>query len=81
MPGKVEEFITNKLNVTAKVKTAGKINTSGRTDMILAEVEPWDKKQEILRAKKKLKDTTVYIENDLTKIEREIQWEIRKIAN
>lgn len=45
----------------------------------MVELDSWDKKREIMARKKNLK-TEVYIEDDLTKKERNIQKQLRERA-
>lgn len=75
-----ENFLKDKLNIEIKVKRVINIrNDNGPTTNIL-EIGDWDKKQEIMKNKHKLKGSQIYIDNDLTAKERAIQMEIRKIA-
>ena len=70
------KFIKNQREMKIKVKKASKI----RKDMCLIQVENSEDKQKIMENKAKLKlDDRVYINNDLTKKEPEIQTD--KIAS
>lgn len=73
---KTEAFIEEKVKVQAKITEAYEI-TKG---IILAKIQNWQQKKTIMENKDKLKNTRVYIENDMTKQEREIQAQLRKIA-
>lgn len=48
--------------------------------MLIVKLKSWQQKKEILAKKRKLKDKKLYIDNDLTKKERDVQKEIAKIA-
>lgn len=77
----VESFLKEKLQVCAKVIRTQIINTKRNNEkIIIAEVEAWTKKQEIMRQKSILRNTRVYIDNDLTAEELWVQREIRSIA-
>lgn len=76
---KVEEFIKSNLQVEVKTKTAFKINRS----MCVVEFESWGDKNEVMQNKRKLKGMSsgrVFIDNDMTEQEREIQGKIRQVA-
>lgn len=77
--GYVEQFIKNELKVEACIKTAYAANNG----IVIAEVENFDKKMEIMENKGKLhniRNQRVYINNDYTKKESEIQRVIRNKA-
>lgn len=76
----VEEFLMKNLQIEAKINNAYKLNTETKMEMIVVQMESWEKKKEVMISKNKLKDTRIYIDNDMTKKEREIQKEIRNIA-
>lgn len=76
----VRQFLDRKLEVKAQIVKARKIQRRGKTSMIVAEIESWECKRDIMKAKNKLKGSDMYIENDLTYKERHIQREIRSIA-
>lgn len=76
----VEDFLRKELEVETKINTAYKLESKTTTEMIVVQMESWEKKKEVMQTKNKLKNTKIYIDNDLTKKEREIQMEIRKIA-
>lgn len=77
---KVEEFIKKEMKIETKLTKAMKINIGTKSEMILAQVESWEMKRKIMEGKSKLKGTKIYVDNDLTKNEREIQREIRNIV-
>jgi hypothetical protein len=76
--GKVEKFINEKLNtqITTTITEAYEI----RKGIILAKILNWQQKQAIMEGKKNLKGTSIYVENDMTKQEREIQRILRGMA-
>lgn len=74
-----KQFLWDKLGVDVEVNRVIDINKNGKTVNIL-EMGNWNKKQKVMMNKNKLKGSKIYIENDLTLKEREIQMEIRKIA-
>ena len=83
MKEQVQQYITNELQVEANINAAFKININSKaatSDMILVELESYEKKMEIMRSKSKIRNTKVYIDNDLTRTERDIQKEIVSIA-
>lgn len=75
----VEGFVKEDLKVKVAVKKASRLRTSGKESVIIAEIENWEEKREIMRRKKELK-RGIFIEDDLTKKEREIQYKLRGIA-
>lgn len=76
----LEQFLQQNIKVDVRIIELHKINTR----MLIAKVESFDKKIEILANKHKLKQGTcrgVYINSDLTKQERAIQKKIRERAD
>lgn len=76
----IKEFLGRQISVEVEIVQAHKINREGRPGMILATVESFEKKLEIMKAKRTLRGTDVYIDDDMTVEERNVQREIRKIA-
>ncbi|KAH0814053.1 hypothetical protein GEV33_008739 [Tenebrio molitor] len=76
---KVEKFIKENIG-EAKVKDCYNINK----DQILVQMEEWSGKEKVMKQKGKLRGNRatekIFIDNDLTKKEREIQKKIRAIA-
>jgi hypothetical protein len=64
----------------AKVKDCYNINK----DQVLVEMEEWNAKEKIMKRKGKLREKKetekIFIDNDLTKQEREVQKKLRTIA-
>lgn len=72
----LEIWLRDELNVEAKIRSAYRVGKG----MVVAEVERWEKKVEIMSAKKKLKGKKIYIDNDLTREDRAVQKQLREIA-
>lgn len=75
----VEKFIEEALRIEVKIKRVSEIKTKGKNKWMLAELESWEQKKEVMEKKKNL-EKSVRIEDDLTKKEREIQEKLRVIA-
>jgi hypothetical protein len=76
----MEEWLGREIGVKVNVKEAFKIN---KDKMMLAKIESWEQKKNILLNKSKLKekeDERMYIDDDLTKEERETQKKLRELA-
>ena len=80
LEGEVECMIKNKLGVEVKILEAYTIRNRHENKIIIAKTEYIKQKTMIMTNKNKLKDTRIYIENDLTKKELEIQRDIRQVA-
>lgn len=76
----VEDFIGKELKVEATVKEAYKIKSEQGKFIVVAKLESLYKKTEVMKNKNKLKGRNIFIESDMTKEERKIQYEIRNIA-
>ena len=78
----IGEFIKEKLGVEAEILWARKIENRGNC-LVVVKLVSWEDKQNIMRNKKKLGGENIYIEQDLTFKEREIQRsiavEVRKL--
>ena len=66
-----------KLRVEVKVKKAYKMQDRENKCTIIAELESWEEKREIMIRKKKL-STEIFIDNDLIRKEREMQKQLKK---
>lgn len=76
----VEEFIRENLKVEVEVKEAWKIGMkSGGEEIVVAKLGNWEDKRAVMRKKRELK-AGIYIEDDLTREEREVQRKLRIIA-
>jgi PIN domain nuclease of toxin-antitoxin system len=76
----MEEWLERELGVKVNVKEEFKIN---KDKMMLAKIESWEQKKNILLNKSKLKekeDERMYIDDDLTQEERETQKEVKRVG-
>lgn len=71
----VRQFLKQKLNIDTHIQEAYQIK-----DITIAKVNSWEQKMQIMRKKRELKGTEIYIENDMTIKEREIQKQLRGIS-
>lgn len=69
----VVDFLKRELKQTSKIKEAYKIGKTEGKQAIVAEVESWEQKMEIMKNKNILKGKNYYIDNYLTVDERKIQ--------
>lgn len=76
----VNQFLRTELKVEAKVGGVRTLNKGTQAELVVVEMESWDKKREIMQVKNRLKGKRIYIDDDLTRNEREIQKQIRSIA-
>lgn len=81
--GTAEQDVENLMEaiLEQKIKTSEVkiINTKSGKNMIRVKLEDGDK-HKVMKAKTKLKGKSVFIEDDMTREERSIQFELRKIA-
>lgn len=78
---KVKNMIKTKLGVDIEIKAAYELGKrNGRPGVITAKLYNWQDKQEVLKNKNKLKGENIFIDNDLTAKERQIQKEIRDLG-
>lgn len=75
----MEEYIKECLKVEVMVKKASKIRVGKRKNVVIAEIEEWEQKRQIM-TKNKESDRSIIIEDDLTRKEREIQQELRRMT-
>jgi len=73
LKGKTEKFIESKIKVKAEILYARRI---GNRNWILAKVANFEQKIKIMESKKSLGEEKIYIDNDRTRKEREIQKEV-----
>lgn len=76
--GESSEFLKEKLNIDVCVKRAHSIKTKNSSLTIIS-LESWEQKMEVMKKKKEL-ERGIYVEDDLTQKEREIQKWLRDIA-
>lgn len=79
MEQQVVEFVKENLKVEVKVRKAFKIQDREKKCTIIAEIESWEEKREVMIRKKELR-TGIFIDNDLTRKEREMQKQLKDIA-
>lgn len=72
----IEGFIKEKMNITIQIREAYEINKG----VVVAKVEDWAEKRQLMMNKSRLRGTNTYIDNDLTKKEMSIQKQLRDIA-
>lgn len=75
----VEDFIEKELNVKVRIEWAAKLGGENSTTTV-AKVQSWEGKREVMKLKNRLGDRKVYIDNDLTWEEREVQKSLRERA-
>lgn len=76
----MREWFKTSLEVDVEVKSVANINQPGKRDMLLVCLNDYQKKQEIMKNKSKLRGRDIFIENDLTLEERKIAAKLRQIA-
>ncbi|XP_044755086.1 uncharacterized protein KIAA2012-like [Coccinella septempunctata] len=76
----VKKLVDEELNLKVDITKAYKINRGTKVEMIVAEIASWDQKQNIMKAKQRLKGKDIYIDNDLTLKERQVQKQILEIS-
>ena len=72
----VTRFIERKIHEETEITRAFKI----KENIVIATLKEREQKIAVMKGKKKLKGTNIYIENDMTRTERNIQWNISQIA-
>ena len=75
----VSTFLRKELKIEANISGAYGIKAGDRV-LIVASLQNFEDKMEVMKKKSELKGSKIYIENDLTKNEQKIQAEILKIA-
>ena len=75
----VERLFTEKLEVQCKIDWVKESGREGRR-MVVARCSSWEEKLQVLKNKYKLKGTDIFIEQDLTWEEREMQRKIVRMA-
>lgn len=77
----VDGLLHDKLGVDAKVARSSIIKTKKGQQLIVVNFDSFDDKIKVMKNKKKLAGSDIYISNDRTKKEREIQASLMKIAD
>ena len=80
LENEVCKFLKEKIKVEVKIRKAYNIKTKENRKITIAEVENLEKKKEIMVNKKNLGSEKVFIDDDMTWKEREIQGKIRELA-
>jgi len=75
----VEGFIRDSLKIEIGVKKASKITLREGKNIVIAELDNWEQKRNVMSNKKELKKDII-MEDDLTKKERGIQQKLREMA-
>lgn len=81
LENKVEEFLSKEVKVNVKLIEAYKIGRHEGKQPIIAKVQSWKQKADVMSNKRNLKGKKIYIDNDLTVKEMIIQKKIREVAN
>lgn len=75
----VKKFIKVNLKMEIEVRRAFKIQTGRNKSIVVAELKNWEQKKELMIRKRELK-ASIFIGNDLTRMEREMQEQLRDRA-
>ncbi|KAK9739255.1 hypothetical protein QE152_g9163 [Popillia japonica] len=75
-----QRFIQAELGVQAQIQSMYRVGGKKGRGMVVATVGNWEEKRLIMSNKQKLKGKRVYIDDDLTKREREIQGRLIEVA-
>lgn len=75
----LEKYIEEALKIEVKIKRVNEIKTKEKRKWMIAELDSWERKREVMEKKRNL-EKGVIIEDDLTRKEREIQEKLREIA-
>lgn len=67
------------MKIDVGIKKVNMIMLGGNSSIVIAEIESWEQKREIMNKKKGLRKEII-IEDDLTKKEKEIQKKLREVA-
>lgn len=76
----VEKMMKDKLNIEIKVKQVEIRNTRNNKKLAIVKIMDYEDKRKVMREKRKLKGTRVYIDDDRTEQEQKIQIIIKKRA-
>ncbi|XP_026827641.1 vicilin-like seed storage protein At2g18540 [Ooceraea biroi] len=76
----IKQTLRQELQIEADIEDAYWIKREQGRRMLVAKLGSWQQKKEILIKKSKMKGKKLYIDNDLTKKERDVQKEITGIA-
>lgn len=76
----VEKMMKDKLNIEIKVKQVEIRNTRNNKKLAIVKIMDYEDKRKVMKEKRKLKGTRVYIDDDRTEQEQKIQIIIKKRA-
>lgn len=76
----VENMMKSNLELNIDIKEVVILETKREQKMIVVKMENMEDKKKVMKAKNKLKGKNIYIEDDMTKEERMVQYELRKSA-
>ena len=76
----IGELLEKELHIHCPIKAVSIIKAKEKAPIIIAELENYTDKERIMKNKNKLKGKEIYIDNDSTKEERNVQAIIRKKA-
>ena len=79
MEQETKDFIKTNLKIEVDIMKAFKVQVRGGKCTVVAEVGTWEKKREIMSRKKELR-AGIFIDDDLTRMEREMQTQLREKA-
>lgn len=72
----VKDFIREELHVDVEINEAYEL----KNKVMIVKLRDWEQKKLVMINKRNLQGKDIYIESDMTKKERDIQGELRKIA-
>ncbi|XP_033221981.1 golgin subfamily A member 6-like protein 22 [Belonocnema kinseyi] len=73
-------FLEENIKVDGRIKEAYEIGREENNKVLVIKLETWEMKRKILERKPNLKGTSIFVDDDLTKSEREVQRKIREVA-
>ena len=76
----VEYVLRHELQVEAEIEEAYWVGKGEKRGLLIAKLKSWQQKRAVMLKKGTLKEKKLFIDNDLTKKEREIQKNIKDIA-
>jgi len=74
-----QKFLKEEFEVKEGMKEMQIAGGEGR-EVVIIRMDSWERKEEIMRRKKKLGSRQIYIDNDLTQEKREVQRKLRVVA-
>lgn len=80
LKNEVQKFLKNEIKISAKITKAELIKPRTAPPFVVATFETWEGKLNAMEGKRILRGTNKYIDDDLTKEERRVQSELRKLA-